>query len=204
MELNFQSQACQDRFVGKILDFKRGGYYIDIGSCHAISTNNTFALESLGWKGVCIEIDEKHSDSYKQRTCHYIKDDALKVNYSLLLETVNAPKRIDYLSLDVDHISTDVLKLIPFHEYSFNIITIEHDAYLHGDKYRDAQREILFDKGYVLFAADVLVPLQHDTKENSPFEDWYLHPSLLEKWSTPMSGGLYPNQIIEALKQIRT
>ncbi len=199
MNLPYQSQALQDQFVAKILNFKRDGYFIDIGGCDAVSTNNTFALESgLGWKGICIEVDPQHNESYKQRSCYYLNDDAKKVDYLALLESENAPKVIDYLSLDVDAISTEVLKLLPLDKYTFGIISIEHDHYIHSGIYRDEQREILKAAGYVLYVADVLVPLQDDTKENCSFEDWWCHSSLFNN-DTPMYMEMYPKQIIEAL-----
>jgi hypothetical protein len=203
MELKYQSQASQDKFVAKILNFKRDGFYLDIGSCDAVSCNNTLAFEDLNWEGVCVEIDEQHAESYKQRTCHYIKDDALKVNYASLLQALNFPKRIDYLSLDIDGLSTQVLKLLPFDDYEFSVITIEHDAYIHGDKYRAEQREFLNSKGYILFCANVLVPVSDDTKEGSDFEDWWVNPSILTKCNdgyNVMPAGMYPNQILERLK----
>lgn len=197
MNLAYQSQAFQDRFVAKILNFKRDGYYLDIGSCDAVSTNNTYAFESLGWKGICIELDSEHNDSYNVRSCRYINDDATTIDYVRLLEESNAPKVIDYLSLDVDAISTNVLKLIPFNEYQFNVITIEHDYYIHSGIYRDEQRRILTEAGYVLYCEDVLVPLQNDTTADCSFEDWWLHKSVLT--INEMYPRMYPKEILDRL-----
>jgi len=199
MNLPYQSQACQDKFVAKLLNFKRDGYYLDIGSCDAVSTNNTYAFESLGWRGICIEMDPQHNDSYKVRSCKHLNDDATKIDYLRLLEESNAPKAIDYLSLDIDALSTSVLKLIPFDKYIFGIITIEHDHYIHSGQYRDEQRRILTDAGYVLLCADVLVPLQNDTSADSSFEDWWVHQSIAPTIEIPVNKRMYPKDIIEAL-----
>jgi len=196
MNLPYQSQAWQDRFVAKILNYKRDGYYLDIGSCDAISCNNSYAFESLGWRGICIEIDPAHNDSYKVRNCKHINDDATTIDYARLLEESNAPTRIDYLSLDVDAISTEVLKLIPLDKYEFSVITIEHDAYIHSGIYRDEQREILKAAGYILMCPDVLVPLQSDTHPDSSFEDWWVHRDLNK---TVQYSGLYPSEILELI-----
>ena len=77
----YKSEAKQDQFVANILEFKKDGYYIDIGSCGAIDANNTYFFESLNWRGICIEIDTIYNNTYKSRTCHYINDDALILNY---------------------------------------------------------------------------------------------------------------------------
>jgi len=196
--MNYQSQALQDRFVANITKFKRDGYYLDIGSCDAISTNNTFCFEGLGWKGICIEIDGAHNNSYSKRTCKYINDDATKLDYSHILAESNAPKTIDYLSLDIDHLSTIVLERLPLDDYRFNVITIEHDYYIHGGIYRDAQRKLLAASGYILLFEDVLVPITHDTKPDCSFEDWWVHKDFVIPDIEKIKGGnnLYPDQII--------
>ncbi len=180
-----------------MLAFKRDGFYLDIGSCHAVSVNNTFALETLGWKGICIELDPQWNDSYAQRTCKHINADAVEIDYRQLLQEYEAPKVIDYLSLDIDALSTKVLERLPLDEYIFSVITIEHDFYIHSGRFRDEQRMILQSAGYILLCADVLVPIQHDTKENCSFEDWYVHPSmdnaLIEKIRC---SHLYPSDIL--------
>lgn len=197
MNIPYQSQASQDKFVAKILNYKRDGYYLDIGSCDAVSTNNSYAFESLGWKGICIEFDSSHNDSYKARNCKHINDDATKIDYIRLLEENNAPIMIDYLSLDIDALSTEVLKKLPLDKYIFSVITIEHDQYIHGGIFRDEQRRILTDAGYVLYCGDVLVPLQSDTKPDTSFEDWWLHKSMLPK--PTMNTRMYPTEILVRL-----
>lgn len=191
--MKYQSRAYQDRFAANILNFKRDGFYLDIGSCHAISCNNTYCFEELGWRGVCIEKDSAHNESYAQRTCKYINANALSIDYERILE--DAPKRIDYLSVDIDELSTDVLAILPLNIFSFNVITIEHDYYIHKDIYRSRQREIL-KNNYTLLCSDVLVPISDDTKPNCPFEDWWVHKDI-PVTDKMFSEKLYPKNIIE-------
>lgn len=193
--MNYQSQALQDRFVAKVLNFKRDGFFLDIGSCDAVSTNNTYVFEELGWKGICIEMDSQHNESYNKRTCKYIQADATRLDYEAILN--NSPELIDYLSLDVDAFSTEVLKRLPLEEQKFGVITIEHDYYIHGGIYRDKQREILTKAGYVLYCPDVLVPLSHDTNPDCSFEDWWIHESLTG--SVTLQGSMYPKDILEKI-----
>jgi len=40
------SQAAQDLFVLKVLDNKKGGVFLEIGSSHPIIANNTYSLET--------------------------------------------------------------------------------------------------------------------------------------------------------------
>lgn len=198
----FNSQAFQDQFVANILQFKKNGYCIDIGSYHSIITNNTFYFQDLDWFSLSIESNSSLNDSYSTRKNGlHLNDDALLVNYSEVLKECEFPSVIDYLSLDVDTCSTEVLKILPFDEYKFRVITIEHDAYLYGDEYRNKQRQILSNYGYKLLCSNVLVPGTEDKKfytEKSPFEDWWVFPDefsdeTLRKIECDMC---YPDEII--------
>ena len=183
--IQFNSDAKQDQFVANILNFKKDGYCVDIGSQCSITSNNTFVFQELGWTSISVEIDAEHNNSYhsRQKGTHY-NEDALKINYKKALEENQFPEIIDYLSLDVDTLSLSVLKILPFSEYKFRVITIEHDAYLYGDEYRSEQRKILTDLGYQLICSNVLVPNPGHAGyngEDCPFEDWWIYPSEFDK-----------------------
>jgi hypothetical protein len=141
------SAQFQDQFVIKILEYNPDGFFLDIGSAHATHCNNSFYLESVGWNGICIEFDSSYDTTYANRNCLYLNLDATKISYENLFIENNSPKVIDYLSLDIDELSSSVLEILPFDEYRFKVITIEHDSYLHGGLYRDKQRDILFKNG---------------------------------------------------------
>lgn len=175
----FYSQADQDKFVLSVLNYKKDGYFVEIGSNHPIFMNNTFKLESeYNWKGVLIDYDNKYEDLYKSlRKSNYIIKDASKIDYKELFIKNKFPKNIDYLQidLDVDNKSTlNTLLLLDntiLSDYIFSVITFEHDIYI-GNYYntREKSREILLNRGYILVYPDVI-------HNNRVFEDWYLHPS---------------------------
>ena len=71
----------------------------------------------------------------------------------------------------------DVLKILPLDEYRFKVITIEHDGYLYGDKYREPQRSILNSHGYLLLCSNVYVEQPGYEGKEFPFEDWWIDPS---------------------------
>jgi hypothetical protein len=204
--MNFYSDAAQDQFVAHILNFKKDGYCVDIGSCHSIISNNTFVFQELGWTSVSVEINSEYNSSYSSRIngTHY-NEDALKVKYKEAFEENEFPKTIDYLSLDVDTLSLSVLKILPFDEYRFKVITIEHDAYLYGDEYRAEQRKVLTKLGYRLICSNILVPNPGHVGYNGepcPFEDWWVYPEefeseLLDKIQCDMT---QPMDIISKLK----
>lgn len=200
---NFYSDAKQDEFVANILNFKENGYCVDIGSCHSIISNNTYHFQDLGWTSISVELDSRYNSSYSTRKSGvHLNEDALKVDYKKEFQEYEFPNSIDYLSLDVDTLSLDVLKILPFDEYHFKVITIEHDGYLYGDEYRDVQRSILTSHGYTLLCSNVYVEQSGFEGRECPFEDWWVYSQEfnsddLEKVKSDME---FPSQIISKFK----
>jgi len=174
----FYSDAKQDQFAANILKFKRDGYCVDIGSCHSVISNNSYYFQGLNWTSISVEIEKGYNESYSTRTNGvHLNKNALKVNYKETFEEYEFPKSIDYLSLDIDTLSLDVLRILPLDEYRFKVITIEHDGYLYGDKYRDQQRNLLNSYGYLLVCSNVYVEQPGYEGKECPFEDWWIDPS---------------------------
>ena len=196
------SVCFQDLFVVEIMNQIQEGFFVDIGSAHCFDNNNSFLLEKkYNWKGLCVEYEPKYNDSYSIRNCKYINDDALKLNYEQIYKENQFPNAIDYLSLDIDDLTTSLLSIIPFDSYEYKIIMIEHDFYLNGNKYLEQQRDFLTKKGYHLLFGDIFVELHNFEKEKS-FEDWWINPKFFDseliKKLTRKS--IYPS---EALKLVR-
>ena len=173
-DADYYSQASQDRFVYMILYGLLGkqdqGYYLEIGAGDPINTNNSYFFEKeLKWSGVSIDISKENTKQwYAVRNNLLLNEDATKSDYGAVLQFF--PKVIDYLSLDIDECYADVLKNIPFKDYTFKVITIEHDFYRYGDLYRKQERQILESFGYHLLCSDVSI-------SGFCFEDWWIHPS---------------------------
>jgi hypothetical protein len=179
----FYSDCKQDAFAAHILNFLKNGTYLDIGGCHSIYSNNSFFFDNiLDWRGICIEINSLYNDTYNSRkNCKYLNADATLIDYKKIFNENNIPNVIDYLSLDVDAASLTVLNKLPFNDFKFKVITIEHDAYLYGDTYRVPQRNILMDNGYILLCGNVYVEEHGNSSGNREFEDWWIHPDFFEK-----------------------
>lgn len=174
------SQAGQDLFILACLKNKRNGYFLEIGSNHPININNTYQLEKdYDWKGIMIEFDQYWIPFYqKERISKFVIQDATTINYTTLLS--DAPRIIDYLQIDLDVINYSTLSTLEklnreiFDNYKFAVITFEHDIYT-GDYFntRQRSREIFESRGYVRVFSDV-------RNQNNPFEDWYVHPDLVD------------------------
>jgi len=185
--MNSYSQAGQDVFVYSVLKDKQNGSFVEIGSNHPITHNNTYILENkYNWKGLMVEYDNSFESLYKihrPKSIYELKD-ARQVDYRSILDNNKFLHNIDYLQLDldVDNKSTlDTFLLLNdtvFDKYKFATITFEHDIY--RGNYFDTQsisRQILLDRGYMLVFPNVSVFWEGSYK---PFEDWYVHPSLVD------------------------
>lgn len=186
--IEINGHAYQDLFVLFANNFKKRGYFVEIGSAWPQHTNNTYILEKeFGWRGIMIEYDSNYLESYKKErpnSIHIIKD-ATTIDYLDLFKRNNVPENVEYLQIDleVDNKSTlEVIKMFDeyiFDKYKFATITFEHDFY-RGDFYntRYIARQILHKRGYVLLFPDIGIGI--DTNFSS-FEDWWVHPDLIDE-----------------------
>ncbi len=179
------SKAFQDMLVLTLLNGKREGYYLEIGAGFPVYGNNTYLLETeFNWKGVSIDIELESIERYlHDRQNQALLRDATTADYRELLLQAKAPTIIDYLQLDCDlpESTYTALTKIPFDEYSFNVITYEHDHYNDSTGiYREKSRSFLKNKGYILLISDV------STNRKDTFEDWWIHPSMISPISTKL------------------
>jgi hypothetical protein len=175
-------------FALDILDFKRDGYYVEMGSADPIKGNTTYKMETeYGWKGVGFDLDPEHAKNYNEiRKNPCLVEDATKFNYIKYFEENNFPKQIDYLQIDIEapvdnsgrpvnSFGQPLLGLIslPLNQYRFSVIVFEHEYlnYFRNDVVRDAQRTILDSLGYSLATR-----IGH--------EDWWVDPKVVpySKW----------------------
>lgn len=175
----YSGDSNQEAFVLDVLEYKRDGFYVELGAFHSAEGSNTCALEkSFGWQGVSFElVDERREEFIKNRS-NPCMGDALNFDYISYFHNNHFPKQIDYLQVDIDsgydratrpignHYTTLLgLITVPLTQYRFSVITFEHDAnmYFRNGGQRDAQREILDCLGYTLVTRTI-------------HEDWWVDP----------------------------
>jgi hypothetical protein len=179
IERNY-SQIYQDMFILSMLNGKKNGTFLEIGGAEPFKGNNTALLEkNYNWTGISIEYDAKFIENYrKHRKANLLHDNALTIDYEKLLNENFEGNVIDYLQLDIEPARNtyECMLRIPFDEYKFAVITYEHDYYVDVTRsYREKSRKFLKSKGYKLVVND----LSPDGKSN--FEDWWVHPDLVDK-----------------------
>lgn len=181
----YYSQACQDKFVLSVLKEKRNGHFLEIGSHHPIHTNNTYTLEkNFNWRGFMVECDTSFTNLYKEHRPNsiHIIDDATKLDYKSMFEANQMPTEMDYLQIDLDVSNRSTLTTLQildydiFDTYKFATVTFEHDIYF-GNHFhtRELSRQIFSKRGYVCVFPDVC-----DHNPSIVFEDWYVHPDLVD------------------------
>lgn len=182
------SQCMQDLFALTMVNGKSNGYYIELGSGDPFLSNNTALLESLGWEGLSFDIDHEKVNKFKnERKNLVLAKNVINTDFLNIFNQFQVPKEIDYLSLDVDPSENTykTLTKLPLDQYKFAVITYEHDFW-HDEtmSYKSKSREYLKSYGYELIINDV------GANENQSFEDWWVHPDLVD------------NKIIKKLKNI--
>lgn len=188
--LQYNGQAYADAFVLNCADFKRDGYFLELGSRHPKNNNNSYILEkSFGWKGVMVDREETYKKDYKSDRPNSIAiiDDATQIDYKKVFEDNNFPYDLDFFQLDLEVRDNTALEtFIKINEealdhYRFATITMEHDIYTqfaNAIETRIRSREILKERGYYLVFEDVLDP--PDVCVDYPYEDWWVHPDLVD------------------------
>ena len=153
-------------------------FYLEIGASHYKDKNDTYDLEMAGWKGISIEIEKRFVDDFGQnRSNPCILGDAIKVDWDLILDQYDAPKRIDFLQIDIDMNprNANLLALInlPLSRYRFNSIIIEHSVGMDYtfENLRSTQRYILTSLGYRLV-------------NSGHYDDWWVDKTVFDVMQT--------------------
>jgi FkbM family methyltransferase len=198
----YYSQSNQDKWVVEFLEFKKNGYFIELGAYDGIQTSNTYYMEkNLGWDGICVEANPTVYESLvKNRKskninvaltdyvgeCFFTNDkittDGIKVDCNTLENILNeygCPKDIDYLSIDIEGYEYIVLKDFNFNLWNISLMTVEHNLYCDGTERKDKLYELLTNNGFTRVVEDAPCLDTNPSYHNQPYEDWYINNELL-------------------------
>lgn len=69
-DVEFVGQELQDMYAYLYFKGKKNGFFVDIGAYDGVAISNTYALEKIGWNGICVEpIPEIYQRLIKNRDC---------------------------------------------------------------------------------------------------------------------------------------
>lgn len=203
----FYSQANQDKWVCEIFDYKQNGYFIEIGAYDGIQTSNTFSLEKyLGWQGICIEGNPEISHKlFTNRSCSIVNAAVSNYNgrakfggdridgglfevdcYTLdtILSNNECPKKIDYLSIDVEGHELTIFNSFNFNNWEIKLMTVEHNLYCDGPDKKDKLFELLSKNNFTRVLDNAICLDKNPDYYEVPYEDWYInnnYPELIDK-----------------------
>ena len=217
----FYSQLGQDLWVLEETNYKKNGFFVDIGCNEPININNTYLLEQkYNWTGICIEpLKKLFEKSKKLRSKRTIIDNSLlfsesgkivdfkiagaisgivetldschdrknftnhqkleTITLNNLLHKYNAPKNIDYISVDTEGSEFEILKNFNFNNYNVKLFSIEHNF---DKEKREKIYNLLKQNNYTRIDQDKQYPYiikvnekwrKKDYKKDKIFEDWY-------------------------------
>lgn len=63
----YYSQHGEDYLLWKFFDFKKDGFFIEVGAFDGVHLSNTYSFELEGWKGICIEPGQYFENCKKNR-----------------------------------------------------------------------------------------------------------------------------------------
>lgn len=190
--MTYYSQAGQDKWVYETIGSK--GMFVDVGAYDGIQTSNTYLLERLGWKGICIEANPEVFDQLNTKRnsiclpyavtdydghCTFGIDrigghrqvECYKLN--TILANCLSPAIIDYMSLDIEGHELQVLNAFDFDRWQVKLMTVEHNLYCDGPEKKEALHSLLTSKGFTRTHEDVKCLDPNPLYFNQPFEDWY-------------------------------
>jgi hypothetical protein len=175
-----RSQVGQDVFVLSILKGKQNGKYIEIGAHDPETISNTYVLEkAYNWKGVSLDIEQWSIDYFNRaRSNPVLLQDAITADYAEIFKNLGWEDNIiDYASVDIEPSIATYHALVKLLDsgYKFSVITFEHANYQDPDGSREKSRDFLFEMGY-----DLLVPDVRILVDQYEFEDWWVHPDLVD------------------------
>lgn len=209
-------QINQDFCINRVLNIDNG-FFLDIGAgvggldakkVLINSMSNTYGLERFrDWNGIAIDHDETYiQEAKKIRSCVMVCEDLTKISINDILEKNNAPKKIDYLSFDVDDAQEKVFNELDFSTYSFKAITYEHNLYSAFDhtgcrldtnviELYKKSREKFNKLGYRLLFGNVGV------FPGLPIEDWYVDRKTFKKYEHLASDNVTGRQVMVAIER---
>jgi len=126
-------------------------------------SNSILTFNEVKYPGLSTVDSYSFTDFHQEKRKEGKKYDVKTISLIDLLAKYNAPKQIDFLSIDTEGSEYEILSNFDFDKYQFNVITCEHNF----TPMREKIFLLLTQKGYV-----------RKFQEYSKFDDWYVKAEL--------------------------
>lgn len=165
--MNSYSQSKQDRFA-IVTNNGEPGRFMDIGCSVPDWQSNSKLLLEQGWFGVGVEMQDRTADWLPYGNMKFHHANAMEIDWDEFFAKYYPEKTVEYMSLDCDFCSADLLQRIMAAGLKFKCATVEHDAYRFGNTLRCRERETLHAAGYIMIRENVT------GSDNTEYEDWWV------------------------------
>lgn len=183
--ISFASQM-QDLFVYYLIG--DDGYFLDFGCWMPEHCNNTKMLEDAGWSGLLFDSDPRaitacNNVRKSKAFCTRILSEEFKEKFIANLKQ----KDVDYVSIDIDFDSLELLEYLVESGVVFKCLTFEHNFYNQGDKYKQPATKLLEKAGYkCLYENIITIPIHCAESmrlypDGQKLEDWWVNPAFFEE-----------------------
>jgi len=199
--MEFTSQIGQDKWVCEYFNYKKGGYFLDIGANDGVYFSNTLYLEKeLGWKGLCVEAGKTpFRKLVKNRTCDctyvFVSDEEKMVDFKEFIydkykrrkkNTVQTVQTIQSLPLAILLKNYEVPKVIDY--VSIDVEGFDYQVLLGFpfDKYEvilwTIEHNLYFGSSVqkdniknIMFKNGYVFAKENMGDKTNIFEDWYIN-----------------------------
>lgn len=190
--MNIYSISNQDNWVLDMTQNKMNGVFLDLGCGNGIINNNTYKLESqFNWSGVCVDKNYSiWSECILNRTSVCLNYEIVASENMILNSgqtTINTiidnyfnGSDIDYLSINLNCDTLDVIKSIDFDRFNIKLITLQHNRYKTFYNCIDSFHYFLLSKNFERKFIDVTGVVEGNEKFNQPYEDWFYNKSYFD------------------------
>lgn len=128
-------------------------------NCVWTNSNSTIKFNQVAFAELSTISNYSDSDAHKQARKEGRTYNVNTISLNDLLAKYNAPKNIDYLSIDTEGSEYEILNNFDFSQHTFEVITCEHNY----TPMREDLHHLLTSKGYRRIFEDL-----------SLFDDWYV------------------------------
>jgi len=122
------SQLVQDLLVMYFTNFKKNGFFVEIGAADGFFLSNTLLLENIGWRGIIAEPLPRRHEKIKERKCRIdLRCIYNKSNLKLMFDNIIDNPELSGVSMDLDSNYKNINK-IEVNTVSLNDLLEEHEA----------------------------------------------------------------------------
>lgn len=188
-KVTFYSWERQDEYAYNLIGEK--GTFLDLGCSSPTVGSNTYALEKIGWTGVCFDIRDCQAEYNWSsiRTQRFVQADVTSAYfYNWITNFKSTTPIVDYVSLDMDTAGQNFallgLRNILNAGMKFKVLTFEHEYHYHGEYNKMQGKKMLEAAGYFCLFDDVVLAQEAIPPSKFPgkyFEDWYINPEFFDK-----------------------